>query len=461
MEPRSVLAIASELRARCRGEVLADQEQLAPFAHDFGAMRARTPAIVVRPAVQDDVLAVLRFAAQHGLPLTTRGAGHSQSGQGLGEGLVLDMTGLDRVLAIDRERALVEVEGGASWRSVVDAAFAHGLLPVALTHALDPTVAGTLSVAGVGAESFRLGAQVDNVEYLDVALLSGEVVRCSTERERELFDAVRSGLGQCGVILRAGYPLRRAAPALRVYGHVYAEPERFLSDAAALADPLAAGRWLTGLIARDPLRARRWLLLLWVGEEIPAPADRAPLPELHSDFAMPIRELPLWGHAGAGHPFFRVFGSPSDRPTPPALLNPWVEHLFSPDAAVPALRTVLGESAAVLARGQAAVIFVRRAQPAAPLFAVPTGDLLVGIGAFASFPASERTLAEAMMAEHVQRLEPFAGKRYLSGFFARHSAQDFRDHYGADAFRAFAAAKLRCDRRGLLNPGFIPWELQT
>src|SRR5690606_11460395 len=202
--------VAAELRRYCRGEVLGQgTAALADYSRDFGSICERVPALVLRPADDMDVVSALRIAAEHEFPITTRGAGHSQSGQGLGSGLVLDMARLDRVLSLRADDSLVEVQGGTSWRQVVDATWRHGLVPIGLTHALDTTVAGTLSVAGVGGESFRCGPQVDNVAYRDIATLEGRVLRCSLSEHRELLDLVRAGLGQCGVILRVGYPLRR------------------------------------------------------------------------------------------------------------------------------------------------------------------------------------------------------------------------------------------------------------
>src|SRR5262245_59234494 len=114
-----------------------------------------TPAIVLRPGSVEDIQEALRLAATSNLTVGVRGAGHSQSGQGLGAGLLLDMTSLNRVVHFDASERLIEVEAGILWRNLVDATFASGLLPQALTYALDTTVGGTLSVGGVGAMAWN------------------------------------------------------------------------------------------------------------------------------------------------------------------------------------------------------------------------------------------------------------------------------------------------------------------
>ena len=112
----------------------------------------------------------------------------------------------------------------------MDAAFQASLLPEGLTLVVDTTCGGTLSVGGVGGESFRVGAQVNNVRSLDVATLDGRVLTCSPTENRDVFDCVRGGLGQCGVILRATYPLRPCKRNVRTYFLVYDDAEAWVTD---------------------------------------------------------------------------------------------------------------------------------------------------------------------------------------------------------------------------------------
>ena len=89
------------------------------------------------------------------------------------------------------------------------------------------TVGGTLSAGGVGTTSHRYGAQVGQVEQLDVVTGTGERVRCSATRNVELFDAVRSGQGQFGIITEAWIRLRPAGRRFRQYELHYRDAERF------------------------------------------------------------------------------------------------------------------------------------------------------------------------------------------------------------------------------------------
>lgn len=437
----------AELRAHCDAEVLDDADGLCVYERNFGGMTSCTPALVVRPRCARDVLKSLRVAAQHDLTITVRGAGHCQSNQALGCGLILDMTELRRGLRVDLERELVEVEAGTTWRQVVDATYPLGLLPRGLTQIVDTTVAGTLSVAGIGGESFWTGPQVDNIAFLDVATLDGEVLRCNAEQHSELFDAVRAGLGQCAVVLAVGYRLRPCASRIETRGLVYRDGARFLQDAAALASQNAYGRFLTSSVASDPFDPTRRSLLLFVGQE--ECAEREPVFEHHADFELRTQRAPLWDSGGRpGHPFFHVFDAE-------ARLNPWFEKVMSFGDAANALDKLLDARLLSLGSGGAGVRFMRRGAAPAPLFVTPPAELMVGVGVFASFQADDRSAAIASAARSAECFAQIPGKRYLSGYLAR-TAAEWAEHYGS-AWQSFCRSKRRYDPQHRLNPGFVRW----
>lgn len=206
-----------------------DEATLARFSRDWGGLVHARPGAVVRPSCAADVAAVLAFASDTGTPVALRGTGHSCFGQSLTEGgVVVDLGGLARVHpGTGRE---VVADAGASWRRVTESALARGLTPAVLPDYLGLSVGGTLSVGGLGGASHRHGAQTDAVVELEVVTGRGEIVRCSPERDRDLFDAVRAGSGQCGVITRATVGLVTAARSARRRKLYYRDVTAFLAD---------------------------------------------------------------------------------------------------------------------------------------------------------------------------------------------------------------------------------------
>src|SRR5206468_3223190 len=103
------------------------------------------------------------------------------------EGVVIDMSGLNRIVSMSRQSILCEA--GCTWAQVVERTAPEGLSPPVLPDFVQLSVGGTLSVGGIGGASFRWGAQTDHVLALDVVTADAELVRCSPQQNPDLFDA--------------------------------------------------------------------------------------------------------------------------------------------------------------------------------------------------------------------------------------------------------------------------------
>src|ERR1700677_3856967 len=87
---------ARVLRASMAGAVLLrdDAEYEGARAVWNGAV-GRQPAVIARCAGEEDVVAAVRAAREHELPLSVRGGGHDWDGRALRDGgLVVDLTGM-------------------------------------------------------------------------------------------------------------------------------------------------------------------------------------------------------------------------------------------------------------------------------------------------------------------------------------------------------------------------------
>jgi cytokinin dehydrogenase len=235
---------------RLDGVVLVGEPGFVAAADDFGHIVHRRPSAVLRPGSRDDVAAIVQFARAHAIRVGPRGQGHTNFGQSQIEGGVhVEMGPLSGIGPIRDER--VEVDGGVTWAAVLRAALAHDLAPPVLTDYLDLSVAGTLSVGGVGGTSWRHGAQVDSVDELSVVTGEGALVRCSETRDRDLFEAVLAGQGQCGLIVGACLRLAPAPSRVRVSNFVYPDVPTMTSDIRVLIDD---GRfdYVVGFIVPGP-----------------------------------------------------------------------------------------------------------------------------------------------------------------------------------------------------------------
>jgi cytokinin dehydrogenase len=215
------------------GALVTDEATLTACARDFGRVVRRMPSAVLRPAAVRDVVEALRSCGDQGLPVAARGQGHSTAGQAQVEsGLVIDMSTLHGIGPI--QDGLVRVQGGATWRQVLNRTVPLGWSPPVVTGYTGLSVGGTLSMGGIGAASFRHGPQVDNVLALQLVTGEGELVTCSPDERPELFSAVLGGVGQYGVIVEATLALTPIAPRARYHLLGYDDADAFFTDLRTL-----------------------------------------------------------------------------------------------------------------------------------------------------------------------------------------------------------------------------------
>ncbi|MCP3063690.1 FAD-binding protein [Myxococcus sp. K38C18041901] len=220
------------------GALLLDDASRTAASDDFGHIRHHTPWAVLVPGSVQDIVGMVRFARRQGLKIAAaRGLGESHSTFGQSQvpaGIVIDMSALATIHELDADSAWVDA--GVRWHELLQASLPSGKSPPVLTDYIELSIGGTLSAGGIGGQAFRWGLQVDNVLEMDVVTGRGELVRCSRWRERPLFDAVRSGLGQFGIIVRARVRLVDVQPRARTYLALYDDLHRFLEDQRRLID---------------------------------------------------------------------------------------------------------------------------------------------------------------------------------------------------------------------------------
>ena len=87
------------------------------------------PAAVCLPETTEQVQAVVRACAAHGIPFVARGAGTGLSGGALpvAEGVVISLARMNRVLDVDLDSQRIVVQPGVTNLQVTEAVAAHGL----------------------------------------------------------------------------------------------------------------------------------------------------------------------------------------------------------------------------------------------------------------------------------------------------------------------------------------------
>ncbi|GAA4735233.1 FAD-binding oxidoreductase [Phytohabitans rumicis] len=152
---------------------------MSDLADRSGWAPGGTPLAVVRARDVDDVRRTLAEAARRGTPVVTRGAGTGLAGAAsAGTGaIVLDVSGLDRILHIDPIDGVARVEPGVITADLDRAAAAYGLF-----FPPDPgsveicTVGGNIATNAGGLRGAKYGVTRDSVLALDIVLADGRLV---------------------------------------------------------------------------------------------------------------------------------------------------------------------------------------------------------------------------------------------------------------------------------------------
>jgi FAD/FMN-containing dehydrogenase/Fe-S oxidoreductase len=167
-------AVAAQLRRLVAGRVSTSAVSRWLYSTDASGYRVVPEAVLVAGSV-DDLFSAAAVAAEHGLPLTVRGAGTSLAGQAVGPGLVIDCFKLDRIIAIDPDRRLARVEPGVIQASLNAASAPFGLEFGPDTSTVDQaTIAGMVGNNSSGSRSIVYGESKDKVRRIAAVLGGGE-----------------------------------------------------------------------------------------------------------------------------------------------------------------------------------------------------------------------------------------------------------------------------------------------
>lgn len=175
-------------------------EQVGGFINDASHLNKTAIYGIVKVTCVDDVRDALEFARSNTLKVTVAGQRHSMGGQSFAkDGLVLDMRGFNQ-LTLDKQRKILNVQTGATWKQVQLFLDPQGLSVKAMQSINIFTVGGTLSVNAHGI-AHNPGPIASTVRSLRIMLSNGEIKNASLTENPELFRNALGGYGLMGVIL--------------------------------------------------------------------------------------------------------------------------------------------------------------------------------------------------------------------------------------------------------------------
>ena len=231
-----------------REGVIAKPDELLVYECDAYTLEKHLPSVVALPQTTGQVAAIVKLCARHGVSFIPRGAGTSLSGSVLAVdgGVMIALTRMNKILALDygNRRALVEAGCVNAW--VTNAVKSHGFF-----YAPDPssqpacTIGGNVAMNSGGPHTLKNGVTTNHVLGFEMVLPDGEIVWLGATPEGgedvdgyDLRGAAIGSEGMFGVITRVLLRLSRTPQAYKTMLGVF----ETVDDASqTVSDIIAAG----------------------------------------------------------------------------------------------------------------------------------------------------------------------------------------------------------------------------
>ncbi|GGZ89668.1 D-arabinono-1,4-lactone oxidase [Streptomyces echinoruber] len=166
---------------------------------NWGGNVTARPAREAAPASVEELAAVVRRAAEDGLPVKAVGTGHSFTAIAATDGVLVRPHLLTGIRRIDRENMTVTVAAGTPLKRLNAALAREGLSLTNMGDIMEQTVSGATSTGthGTGRDSGSIAAQIRELELVTA---DGSVLTCSARENPDVFAAARIGLGALGIV---------------------------------------------------------------------------------------------------------------------------------------------------------------------------------------------------------------------------------------------------------------------
>ena len=248
--------VAARLRRVLPAEsVLFAPEDTRPYECDGLSAYRQVPMVVALPANEAEVRNVLRICRELKVPVVARGAGTGLSGGAYPhpEGVLLALSKMMRILAIDPVARIARVQPGVRNLAISEAAAPYGLY-----YAPDPssqiacTIGGNVAENAGGVHCLKYGLTVHNVLRVRGFMMDGEPVELGSEAlDYPGLDTLALAIGSEGMLLVATEISVKLLPRPETAQCVLAAFDDVARAGNAVASVIAAGILPAGLEMMD------------------------------------------------------------------------------------------------------------------------------------------------------------------------------------------------------------------
>jgi D-lactate dehydrogenase (cytochrome) len=201
--PHATAELLAALKNRFQAKVSTGESTRLQHGRDESSMPPAPPDAVVFADSTADVVDAVRLCSGEGAPVIPYGVGSSLEGHllALSGGISLDVSGMNRVLAINAEDLTATVEPGVTRKALNDALKGTGLF-FPIDPGADATIGGMTATRASGTNAVRYGTMRENVQALKVVLADGREIRTGSRARKSSagYDLTRVFVGSEGTL---------------------------------------------------------------------------------------------------------------------------------------------------------------------------------------------------------------------------------------------------------------------
>ena len=166
--------------------VITDNIDTKYLSDTLGRKRGSASAVVF-PLTTEEVSGIMRYAWEHGIHVTPRGAGTNLVGSTVpsGNGIVLDLSHMNHVLELDEETFTATVEPGVVLQDFQAFVESKGLFYPPDPGEKTATLGGNISTNAGGMRAVKYGVTRDYVMGLELVLADGTVIMAGSKNRKD------------------------------------------------------------------------------------------------------------------------------------------------------------------------------------------------------------------------------------------------------------------------------------
>ncbi|MFN3546333.1 MAG: FAD-binding oxidoreductase [Mesorhizobium sp.] len=200
----SGIATAIDILKQRFGESLVTGQSIREqHAHTTTYLPAQVPDAVIFARGTEDVQDIVRVCAEHRVPVIPFGTGTSLEGQvnAPAGGISVDLSGMDRIIAVNAEDLDCTVEPGVTREALNTHLRATGLF-FPIDPGANASLGGMASTRASGTNAVRYGTMRDNVLSLTAVMADGRAVKTATRAKKTSagYDLTRLIVGSEGTL---------------------------------------------------------------------------------------------------------------------------------------------------------------------------------------------------------------------------------------------------------------------